>query len=198
MEFTLETHPDWYMPVEDMNTLILGTYPPYEEQRDFKFYYPNNLNHFWKILAHINGVPLKEWKNEAAIEERKLLMKKLRVGVQNLGLRIERKGTSSADKDLRLIEYQDIEQIVNESSSLKKILLTGYSRPESTYLWFIRYLTFRKIIYETPKPIKAGVEFIVHFSKPITCIIGNSTSTMAQKGGETFELLVQQFRKALE
>lgn len=198
MDYSSETHPDWYMPIEDMGTLILGTYPPYYEQRDFKFYYPNNLNHFWKILAYLNGMPLKEWKNEPAVEERKLLMKKLKVGVQNLGFKIERKGISSADRDLRLIEHHDIASIVNQSYSLKKILLTGYSPPESTYHWFIKYLKLQKIEYVKLKKIKAGLEFTAHFSKPITCIIGNSTSTMTQRSGVTFEMLVEQFRKAID
>lgn len=68
-----------------MRTLILGTFPPHESKRHFEFYYPNNQNRFWKVLAKLGSVTLTENHGLPAVEQRKMLMTQLRVGVQNIG-----------------------------------------------------------------------------------------------------------------
>ena len=180
-----------------MKTLVLGTYPPHEDQRDFPFYYPNNVNHFWKILAEIANQPLKEWKLAPAVQERKALMTKLLVGVQNVGRVIERVDKSALDQNITILEYQDILKIFSENPSLRKILLTGYSGRTSTYRSFVTYLKLNGIEYSKPEAIKAGHEFTIYWERPLTCVLGNSTSPTARRSGVTFEKLVAQFRQAM-
>jgi hypothetical protein len=43
--------------------------------------------------------------------------------------------------------------------------------------------------------VKAGCEFTAQFKRPITCIIGNSTSRAARK--VSFDRLLEQFRSAI-
>lgn len=195
---TQEIHPDWFYPVKTMQTLILGTYPPHKKRRDFEFYYPNNQNLFWKVLAEIANYKLTEFKGKAAVTEREKLMKILNIGVQNLGKKIERKGESASDSDIKIIEYQDILSLIKNSKRLKVIILAGYSGKTSTYRGFIDYLKKNNVAFSQPKKIKAGSTFNLYLENNITCFITNSTSTAAAPSGVTFKNLVKQFKQAFD
>ena len=192
-----EHHPAWYYPIQGMETLILGTFPPYRKNWDFEFYYPNNQNHFWKVLAKLDGTQLKEIQLQSAVEERKKLMKRLRVGVQNLGKVILRRGTSSADKDIEILEFQDVLGIVNKCPTLKVIHLTGFSDKSSTYRSFIRYLRQCGREHALAEKVEAGFQFSLPGKESVLCTVGNSTSPAARRAGITFEMLVEQFREAM-
>src|ERR1700741_4648646 len=99
-EISTEHHPDWYYEIPVMKTLILGSYPPHQNKRDFEFYYPNKQNNFWKILAAIAKTELKYMSGDDAVAEKKQIMKKLKVGVENMGKTIQRRGTSARDTDI--------------------------------------------------------------------------------------------------
>jgi G:T/U-mismatch repair DNA glycosylase len=193
-----ERHPDWYFPVQGMRALILGTFPPYikkNKKREYEFYYPNSQNRFWKVMAEIAKTKLSQNKRPEAVEERKKLMTQLKVGVQNMGKTILRDGESSLDKHIEIMEFQDILGIINENDSLQAILLTGYSGKTSTYGEFVKYLTEQGIPHDPlPAKVRAGYEFTAHFKRPITCIVGNSTSGAAAKVSER---LPKQFGSAI-
>ena len=191
-----ESHPDWYYPVPGMRALILGTFPPHKRKRHYEFYYPNSQNRFWKVMAEIASTKLSQNEGPQAVEERKSLMTQLQVGVQNIGKTILRDGVSSADKDIEITEFQDIRGIINENDSLQAILLTGYSNKASTYRSFVRYLAEKGIRHSPlPEKVRAGSKFTAQFKRPITCIVGNSTSGAA--AGVSRERLLKQFRSAI-
>ena len=178
-----------------MRALILGTFPPHIKKRDYEFYYPNSQNRFWTIMAEIANSKLVQNKGPQAVEERKRLMTQLKVGVQNIGKVIERDGVSSADNDIVIKEFQDILGIVNENDSLQVILLTGYSGKTNTYNAFVEYLKKNQVPHVAPEEIRAGSEFTAQFKKPITCIVGNSTSRAARR--VSFGRLLEQFKNAI-
>jgi G:T/U-mismatch repair DNA glycosylase len=196
-----ETHPDWYRDVPKMKYLILGSFPPHESRRDYPFYYPNSSNRFWDILAKIAKKKLAyvkkltEKEKLKAVEERYEIMRLLKVGVQNIGLEIKRKNNSADDKDIEIEKFQDILSIIKKHNELEKILLSGYSAPNSTAKSFLKYLDSKNIPYNVKaKDIKANKEFsITIFSRKIKCVILNSTSRRAV--GITEDELVKQFKR---
>jgi G:T/U-mismatch repair DNA glycosylase len=190
-----ERHPDWYYPVQGMRALVLGTFPPHSKKRHYEFYYPNSQNRFWDVMAEIAKTKLYQNKGLQAVEERKRLMTQLKVGVQNIGKTILRDGVSSADKDIEITEFQDIRGIINENDSLQVILLTGYSSKTSTFGEFVKYLTKNQVQHSQPEKVRAGYDFTAQFKRPITCIIGNSTSRAARR--VSFKRLLEQFRSAI-
>jgi G:T/U-mismatch repair DNA glycosylase len=193
---TEERHPDWYYPVPGMRALILGTFPPHKTKRHYEFYYPNSQNRFWKVMAEIAKTKLSQNKGPQAVKERKRLMRRLKVGVQNIGKTILRDDKSSADKDIEITEFQDILGIINANDSLQAILLTGYSDKTSTYGEFVKYLAEKKIRHDPlPEKVRAGYKFTAEFKRPITCIVGNSTSMAARK--VRVERLLEQFTSAI-
>ena len=199
----IEKHPDWYIDVPKMKCLILGSFPPHESKWHYPFYYPNSTNRFWEILAKIAKkelVYIKNLTNEKklkAVEERHKIMCLLNAGVQNLGLKIKRKGNSARDTDIEIKEFQDILSIIEKHSELEKILLPGYSAPNSTAKAFLKYLDYKgKGISYKVKDIKPGMEFFINaFNRKIKCIVLNSTSRAAV--GINDDKLLKQFKKHL-
>jgi G:T/U-mismatch repair DNA glycosylase len=176
-KISTETHPDWYYEVPGMKLLILGSYPPHESRRYYNFYYPNKINRFWDILAGIHGSTILHREGTKAVTERKRLMRELKAGVHNMGRKIRRKGSSSADNDIEIVEFQDILAIIKKQKQLKRILLTGYSGPSSTFHAFIRYLAEQRIAVDAPKkPVHGSTFALKVFGREIECVVVYSTS----------------------
>lgn len=191
----IEIHPNWYHPIPTMKVLILGSFPPHQHKHDYSFYYPNKQNNFWKILAAIHQTDLIHFKGDEAVRERKQLMEQMKIGVQNLGRKIERIGLSARDTDIEIVEFQDVLSIIRKHKELKRILISGYSAENSTFKAFITYLDLNTIKHTLPEKIKPGYSFSVFIDdRIIDCTITNSTSTAARI---KFETLVEQFKKVI-
>jgi len=193
-----ETHPNWYKDVSPMRCLILGSFPPHHSKWAYPFYYPNRRNRFWKILADLAGDSLQSTKdnNELAVDERYSIMKKLEIGVQNLGLEIERKGKSALDTHIKIIRFQDIISIIENHPELERILLPGYSALNSTTRSFIKYLQQNGIKISDIDQIKPEKLFTMHYKgRFINCVILNSTSPASRV---KYDFLLEQFRQNLK
>jgi len=197
-KWNTEEHPNWYKDVSPMRCLILGSFPPHSSKWAYPFYYPNRRNRFWKILAALARESLQSTKenNDLAVEERYSIMKKLEIGVQNLGLEIERKGKSALDTHIRIIKFQNIISIIRTHPELKRILLPGYSAQNSTARSFIRYLQENGIKFSSIDQIKPDTLFKIEFQgRFIECVVLNSTSPASRV---KFDFLLEQFGQNLE
>jgi G:T/U-mismatch repair DNA glycosylase len=193
-----EEHPNWYKDVSPMRSLILGSFPPHPSKWVYPFFYPTARNRFWKILADLAGQPLQWTRTDEtkAVQERYEIMKKLEVGVQNLGLEIERKNKSSLDTHIRINKYQDIISIIETHPELRRILLLGYSAINSTARSFIKYIQQMGIEASMIDQVKAETLFEIQFKgRTIDCVVLNSTSTASKI---KYDFLLEQFRRNLE
>lgn len=196
--YNKEEHPNWYKDVSPMRCLILGSFPPHPSKWAYPFFYPNRRNRFWKILADLAGESLQSTKDNKvlAVEERYFIMKKLEVGVQNLGLEIERKGKSALDTHIRIIKFQDIISIIETHPELERILLPGYSAPNSTAKSFIKYLQQIGIKISAIDQVKPDTLFKMEFKgRSIECVVLNSTSPASRV---KYDFLLEQFGRNLK
>ena len=192
----IEEHPNWYYDIPVMDTLILGSYPPHPDKRNYEFYYPNKRNHFWKILAAIyTNYQLTHFDGSEAVQERKRLMEGLKIGVQNIGKTISRIRNSSLDTNISIIEYNDIISILKKHPELKLIILPGFSAKSSTYHGFCNYLKLHNIAFSAPVKPSHGLSFSFTFDKrEIKCIICTSTSTATKI---KLESMIDKFKEVL-
>jgi len=193
-----EEHPNWYRDVSPMRCLILGSFPPHCSKWAYPFFYPTVQNRFWKILADLAGEPLQWTKVDKikAVQERFEIMRKLEIGVQNLGLEIERNGKSALDTHIRITKYQDILSIIETHPELNKILLPGYSAVHSTARSFIKYVQQKGLEISTIDQVKPGMLFNIRFQeRSIECVVLNSTSTASRV---KYDFLLEQFRRNLK
>jgi len=196
-DWNKEVHPNWYKDVSPMRCLILGSFPPHPSKWAYPFFYPTARNRFWKILADLAGEPLKWTKADKtkAVQERYEIMKKLKIGVQNLGFEIERKGKSALDTHIRINKYQDIISIIETHPELRRILLPGYSAINSTARSFIRYIQQKGIEASAIDQVKPETLFKMHFKgRSLDCVVLNSTSTASKI---KYDFLLEQFRRNL-
>ena len=178
-DWITEVHPNWYLDVTPMRFLILGSFPPHPKRRAYEFFYPNRRNRFWQILSDLSGQKLYSTKenNESAVEERYAIMQKLQTGVQNLGFEIQRKGQSALDTNIKIVKFHNILSIIRSHPELEKILLPGFSAPNSTARSFIQYLEHHGIEVVVDKKIKQGATFTIRVDdRAIACVVLNSTS----------------------
>ncbi len=197
-DLNIEEHPDWYRDISPMRFLILGSFPPHETKWVYPFFYPNGRNRFWKILADLAGESLQWTKVDKikAVEERYEIMKKLEIGVQNIGFEIERKGKSALDTKITINKYHDIISIIETHPELKRILLPGYSAKHSTARSFIKYIQQKGIEASAIDQVKPETLFKIHFKeRAIDCVVLNSTSTASKI---KYDLLLDQFRRNLK
>lgn len=181
-----------------MRCLILGSFPPHHSKWAYEFFYPNRRNRFWKILAALAGESLQSTKDNKvlAVDERYNIMKKLEVGVQNLGLEIKRKGKSALDTDIKIIKFQNIISIIETHPELERILLPGYSAENSTARSFIRYLLQNGIKIPAIVQVKPDTLFKLEFKgRFIECVILNSTSPASRV---KYDFLLDQFARNLK
>lgn len=202
-KFIQEVHPRWNHKVPNMEVLILGNFPPppnkdgLRKSRHYEFFYPNRYNRFWSTLAAVADRPLKYGEGPRAVQERRLLMDHLRVGVQNIGQIIYRKGRSTKDTDIEIHKYQDILKTLQQNPSVHTLLIAGFSAKHSTYHSFIRYLKEKKLsLPELGKP-HAKMEFtlILPEGRRVRCVVSASTSRAARQ--VTAKYLEERFRYAL-
>ena len=192
----IEHHPDWWHAVPDMRVLIIGSYPPHESKRRYPFYYPNKQNRFWPVLAKIAGVNLEGENTLEMVEERKRILDILKVGVHNVGKVIRRKGKSSLDSNIEILEFHDLLKMIDEHPELTTIILTGFSSKSGTAPAFRSYLEANDVYIEWPKKFSVGSEFILkREERDIRCVVVNSTSRAAFQ--VTFEMLEKQFGRII-
>ncbi len=201
MSELIEVHPVWEIEIPVVRTLIVGSYLPRKEVRDFDFFYPNFKNRMWPTLARIARVSLHtDLAPKELRAERVEIMRTLNLAMINMGRKIERLKPSSLDKDIRIKEYQDVLGLLNSRSEIEKILLSGYSGASSAFETFKRYLREEGHRCDWPvgKQKRALSRFTLKLNqREISCVLMNSTSPASRKAGVTDGVLYEQFRQEI-
>lgn len=195
-ESAFEEHPwNWHTPLES-KALIIGTFPSALKNRKYNFFYPNPANFFWRIMSEVSDIPLLHFNGEKAVEERKEILSKLKLAVTDIGKTIVRYNGSSLDEKLEVQEFMDIFKILEENSTIEKIIFTSSSGKSSAVSWFLRYLTEKGIHHRFPKgnkPIRS--EFIFNERKILLAILYSPSPRAANR--ITFEKLVEIYRNEI-
>lgn len=127
------THPfEPYIPA-DSEKLIIGTIPPprfckepyrlYED--DVNFYYGSRDNYFWCILEEVFETKLEYGNTEQAVQQRKDLLKKLKIGITDIVDSCIHIENSAADSVLKEIRHKDIRLLLQEHPSIITLIYTS-------------------------------------------------------------------------
>jgi G:T/U-mismatch repair DNA glycosylase len=196
-EYKEESH-DWvpYIPLNS-TTLLLGTFPTREKNRNtYEFYYPNINNPFWKILCELKGGELKHYSASEAVNERKDILDFFKLGIADVGHKVYRQNDSSLDQNLFPIEFTDILQILDDNSTITKIIVTSSSGGHSVYSWLVAYLKINNIDMIKPKEKKnPKYSSFKHRGNVIDVSIISSTSTTAYNRNK--EMIKEMYRKEI-
>lgn len=127
------THPfEPYIPA-DSEKLIIGTIPPprfckepYQlYENDVNFYYGSRDNYFWGILEEVFERKLDYSNTEQAVQQRKDLLKELKIGITDIVDSCLHNGGSAKDSDLKDIEYKDIKSLLQKYPAIDTLIYTS-------------------------------------------------------------------------
>lgn len=188
----IEQHPwTWYAP-KGATHLIIGTFPSAKRNWSYDFFSPNVNNLFWKIIAEISSHKLLHFTGSAAVNERKNLLKYLKVAITDMGNIVQRSDGSSLDEKLELIAPMDIFQILEEHPTITKIILTSSSGKVSALSWFKHYLTAKQINLVIRPGKKPLYSVLSYKDRKIEIAVLHSPSTRAANR-ISFEAMVRMY-----
>ena len=113
--------------------LIIGTIPPYRFCRrdgvlldgDVDFYYGSRSNYFWHLMSDVSGVPLEYADSDAAVEERKRLLRRLHTGITDIVESCTHRDGRSDDASLCDIERRNIAGLLSRYPSIDELIYTS-------------------------------------------------------------------------
>lgn len=125
----IEEHPfEDFLP-ENAHLLMLGTFPAAEKRWSMKWYYPNFQNDMWRIF----GLVFFGDKDHFVVrEEHRFDMEMLQdflrekgVALSDTAKSVERTRNTAADKDLKVVEYADLDDMLRKMPQCRAVVTTG-------------------------------------------------------------------------
>lgn len=143
--YSQEQHPwNWYIP-KSATKLFIGTFPTHTRNRKHDFFYCSSTNRFWEVLASVAGHSIELLNRANAIEERKEILEKLKLGLTDIGKIIYRQQGSSKDHSLFPVEFMDIFQILKDHPAIQLLIVSGNSQGNSSLSWFCIFCSLNDI-----------------------------------------------------
>lgn len=116
---------------EETETLIVGTIPPPRFTTgelfpdDVDFCYGSRFGLLWPILERVYDCRLDYENTAAAIEQRKQLLTRSRLGICDMVERCERERMEASDLGMRNIVLRDLPSVLSGQTSIRRILFMG-------------------------------------------------------------------------
>ncbi len=189
--------------------LIIGTFPPHRSKWNFPFFFPNLQNRLWNILGRVafgaeNFSTQSNGFDEATVEERQAILRKLNAAMVNIIHSCSRKGQSALDNDLNVATLHPIvSEILEPHPTILEIFLTSGSGANSCLSLLKRHLKENRIPFEKTKASKNSREARIADPKIGSFELNGrriavyslfSPSPTAQRSGITEAVLLQQYQ----
>lgn len=128
-ERTVLTHPfEPFLP-QNAKLLMLGTFPPDPKRWCMPWYYPNYTNDMWRIFGYIFFGDKLHFVDEEAktyrLEELKKFLAERGVALFDTCTKIIRTKGTAADKDLKVVEATDLDQLLNALPHCQAVVCAG-------------------------------------------------------------------------
>ena len=192
--FSEESHP-WNWHITSVGTkLIIGTFPTDARNRKHNFFYCSSTNRFWEILSAVAGHPNEFLNGVNAIEGRKNILDKLKLGLTDMGKIIYRQQGCSKDHSLFPIEFMDIVQILHEYPAITTLIVSGNSQGNSSLSWFSTFCSLNNIKLNVKELEKQQATEITMADRKIKVLLGYSPSRLSRV---TTEKLIDSYSKML-
>ena len=192
--YSQETHPwVWHIP-SGANKLLIGTFPTDARNRKHNFFYCSSTNRFWEVLSAVSGHPFELLNGVNAIEERKNILDKLKLGLTDMGKIIYRQQGSSKDHSLFPIEFIDIVQILHEHPAIATLIVSGSSQGNSSLSWFSIFCSLNNIKLNVKELEKQQSTEISIADRKVKVLLAYSPSRLSRV---TTEKLIDSYSKML-
>ncbi|RNI39885.1 hypothetical protein EFY79_00855 [Hanamia caeni] len=192
--YSQEQHPwNWYIP-RDATKLLIGTFPTAARNRKHDFFYCSSTNRFWEVVARVAEHPLELLNGENAIEERKEILGRLKLGLTDIGRIIYRQQASSKDHSLFPVEFMDIFQILKDHPVIQLLIVSGNSQGNSSLSWFCIFCSLNDIKLNVKELKKQHETEISMADRRVKVLLAYSPSRLSRI---TTEKLIDSYREML-
>ncbi|MFA9488196.1 MULTISPECIES: DNA glycosylase [unclassified Mannheimia] len=125
----LEHHPFEPILPEHATVVMMGTFPPTSEKRCMEFHYPNFQNDMWRIMGKVffddvNYFRVNDEKRFDPVRIEAFLREKCIALCSSAKTAIRLKG-NAADKDLKIVEPVDMDELLTQLPKMKWLFTTG-------------------------------------------------------------------------
>jgi G:T/U-mismatch repair DNA glycosylase len=132
---SIEKHPLSPFYPADAQWLFLGSFPPKQQRWSMDFFYPNFQNDMWRIFGlvffgdkdHFVDNEKRTFRKESIIA----FLTSHHIGMYDTAAEVIRHKDNASDKDLEIISYVDILQVIRMLSDLQNIVTTGQKASET-------------------------------------------------------------------
>ncbi len=136
---------------DDSKVLILGSFPSIKSFEE-GFYYAHPRNQFWPILSEI-------FHEKVDTKEQKIaLCKKHHIALFDSAKSLQRDKGNSSDTNLKNIEVNDFETLLQEYPNIELIVFTG-KKAEAIFNKKYKNLTIEKVTLPSTSPAHASMKF---------------------------------------
>ena len=188
-------HPFKPFILQNSKNMIIGTLPP----DNIEYYYSNSANtRMWDLLKSIKEkteIPRNSYL--ISKDDKQNLLTNLNLSMTDIILEYKREKDSTADKDIIPIKYNNIENIINNTSITN--LLFVY---KSALQWFLHSLDKKAPIKLSKLPPLKNKEYdVIHTillnQKSVNCILLPNPLNRGRKG-QTLEVKKEIYKKYIE
>jgi G:T/U-mismatch repair DNA glycosylase len=186
-KYSDESHPwNWYIP-PNAQKLFLGTFPTEKRNRKHDFFYCSATNRFWEILNEV-AKPFKEIElADDIIQQRKILLERLKLGLTDMGRRVYRQQGSSNDHSLFPLEFMNIPFVLSQHPSINTLIVSGGFEGNSSLSWFCTFCSLNQIELDKKQLKKQKATEVVIGDKKYNVLVSLSPSRLSRK--PTVELI---------
>ncbi|MCF7872125.1 DNA-deoxyinosine glycosylase [Candidatus Woesearchaeota archaeon] len=144
-------HPFPHYVPRNAEFLIIGSFPPISLSKN-DFFYSSKQNQFWKIIESIYKTDIKTKR------KKELFLEINNIAMTDIIMKCRRKKGDSSDKNLEIIEYMDIKNILKHNKEIKKIFFTS-KFVENIFRKIFSDITVKTLTLPSPSPRYARLSF---------------------------------------
>lgn len=131
----IEYHPLLPFLPEDTKVLFLGSFPPQRKRWSMDFFYPNFINDHWRIIGliffgdknHFVDVEAKCFKLDLIVD----FAREKGIGYYDTSEAVKRLKDNASDKFLEVVEYTDINAMLEKIPECRVVVTTGEKATEN-------------------------------------------------------------------
>lgn len=191
-----ESH-DWnhFIP-EGATKLLIGTFPTEVGNRRHDFFYSSATNRFWNTIGVLSNTNIQILNGANGISEKKEVLKKLKLGLTDIGKKVYRQIGSSNDHSLFPIEFMDIIQLTRDYPLICTLIVSGESKGSSSLSWFSIFCNLNNIQIDLTKLKKLGSTDILMAGRKLKVCKAYSPSRAARR--VTDDLLLENYTSIIQ
>lgn len=131
----LEYHPLLPFLPQGTKVLFLGSFPPQRKRWSMDFFYPNFINDHWRIMGllffgdknHFVNVEAKCFKLNLIVD----FLQEKGIGYYDTAEAVKRLKDNASDKFLEVVEYTDINALLDRIPDCQAVVTTGEKATEN-------------------------------------------------------------------